>query len=174
VREAAGYRLAVNWKYFSLEQVNSQPGPQRKLWEQPADYASRGLPAFRAAAAARRQGEEHFISFHMALLKAKHAQGRDIADIGTLSELARGAGLEMIQFERDFNHHSILASLAEDHTLAVETLGIFGTPTLVFPEGKPIFLKLASPPPPSQSPAVFDEVRLIAERREYIAEIKRP
>ena len=110
----------------------------------------------------------------MALLKAKHEQGRDIADVDTLIELARDIGLETAQFEKDLNDNSLLLRLAKDHTFAVETLGIFGTPTLVFPMGKPVFLKLASPPPLSEGLAVFDEIRCISEQRQYIMEIKRP
>ncbi len=110
----------------------------------------------------------------MALLKAKHEQGRDIADVDTLIELANDVGLEAAQFQKDLDDNSLLLRLAKDHTFAVETLGIFGTPTLVFPRGKPVFLKLASPPPPSEGLAVFDEIRCISEQRQYIMEIKRP
>ena len=174
VKEDTGHNLTVNWKYFSLEQVNSQQGSQWKIWDQPEDYPSRGLWAFRSAEAARRQGEVPFISFHIALLKAKHEQGRDIADINILAEVARRVGLEMSQFQKDLNDRILLAKLAQDHTFAVDTLGVFGTPTLVFPERKPVFLKLASPPPLSESLAVFDEIRHISEKRQYIMEIKRP
>ena len=174
MKEDTGHKLTVNWKYFSLEQVNNQQGSQWKVWEQPEDYPSRGLRAFRAAEAARQQGEVPFSSFHVALLQAKHEQGRDIADINLLIELARDVGLKMVQFQKDLNNRSLLAKLAKDHTVAVDTLGIFGTPTLVFPGRKAVFLKLASPPPPSESLAVFDEIRCIAERRQYIMEIKRP
>ena len=48
-----GAKLTINWKYFSLEQVNNQQGLQWKLGEQPDHYPSRGLRAFWAAEAAR-------------------------------------------------------------------------------------------------------------------------
>jgi protein-disulfide isomerase-like protein with CxxC motif len=110
----------------------------------------------------------------MALLKAKHEQGRDISNVDTLIELARSIGLETAQIQKDINDNSLLLKLAKDHTFAVETLGIFGTPTLVFPRGKPIFLKLAFPPPSSEGLSVFQEIRCISEQRQYIMEIKRP
>ena len=174
MKEDSSHKLTVNWKYFSLEQVNSKHDPPWKVWEQPEDYPSRGLMAFMAAEAARRQGEAPFTSFHLALLKAKHEQGRNIADINTLIEVASGAGLEMSRFQKDLSNRSFLTKLAQDHTAAVETFGVFGTPTLVFPGGKAVFLKLASPPPPSESLAVFEEIRHISEKRQYIMEIKRP
>ena len=174
MKEDAGSKLSINWKYFSLEQVNSQQEPQWKIWEQPEDYASRGLNAFLAAEAARRQGEAAFGSFHFALLRARHEQRQDIADIDTLVKVAEGINLNMAQFREDLGDRRLLSKLAEDHIYAVETLGVFGTPTLVFPERRAIFLKLASPPSPEESLPVFVELRQLAERRQDIQEVKRP
>ena len=169
-----GPKVAINWKFFSLEQANSQQGPGWKIWGQPDEYSSRGLPAFRAAEAARRQGEAVFGSFHIALLRARHEKRQDIADRDTLFRVAEGAGLEMVRFQRDLADRQLLARLAEDHTFAVEALGVFGTPTLVFPEGRAVFLKLSSPPPPRECLSVFTELRRLAEKRGYIQEVKRP
>ena len=168
-----GSKLTINWRYFSLEQANSQQEPEWKIWEQPEDYPSRGLSAFRAAEAARRQGKSSFDSFHIALIKAKHEQRKDIADMGTLNQIAEIVNLEMAQFQKDCSGHKLLAKLAEGHTFAVEVLGIFGTPTLVFPENRAVFLKM-SPPLPEDSLSVFNEVHNLAERRQNIQEIKRP
>ena len=169
-----GPKLTINWKYFSLEQVNSQQGAQWKIWEQPEDYPSRGLRAFWAAEAARRQGETAFSCFHIALLRARHEQRRDIADMNTLIEVAESADLEMTQFQKDLSDRQLLARLAEDHTFAVETLGVFGTPTLVFPERQAVFLKMSPLPSPEECLSVFTELRQLAERRQYIQEVKRP
>ncbi len=174
MKECIGPKLTVNWRYFSLEQVNSEQGPEWKIWEQPEDYSSRGLHAFWAAEAARCQDEAAFDSFHIALLRAKHEQRRDIADINTLIEVAESVNLEMSQFQKDLGNRQLLAKLAEDHTFAVETLSVFGTPTLVFPERQAIFLKMSSPPPPEESLPVFTELHHLANQRQYIKEIKRP
>ncbi len=168
-----GPKLTINWRYFSLEQINSQQEPKWKIWEQREDYPSRGLRAFRAAEAARRQGEAAFNSFHIALLKARHEQRKDIADMGTLTQVAESVNLEMSQFQKDFSDRKLLAKLAEDYTFAVEVLGIFGTPTLVFPEKQAVFLKML-PPLPEDSLSVFNDVRTLAERWQHIQEIKRP
>ncbi len=168
-----GAKLTTNWRYFSLEQVNNQQEPKWKIWEQPEDYPSRGLRAFWAAEAARRQGKAAFDSFHIALLRARHEQRQDISDISTLTQVAESVNLDMAQFQRDLKDHRLLAKLGEDHTFAVETLGIFGTPTLVFPERQAVFIKL-SPPSPEECLSVFTELRNMAEQRRYIREIKRP
>ena len=106
-----GPKLTINWRYFSLEQVNSQQGPEWKLWEQPDDFASRGLWAFRAAEAARGQGEVSFERFHSALLHARHQQGKDIADRGLLAEVASAVGLEVSRFREDLARRELLARL---------------------------------------------------------------
>lgn len=173
VKEDIGPKLTINWKYFSLEQVNSRHEPEWKIWDQPEDYPSRGIYAFRAAEAARRQGKSSFDSFHIALLQARHEQRKDIADIGTLNQIAETCNLKMDQFKNDFKDHKLLTKLEEDHTFAVEVLGILGTPTLVFPEKQAVFLKM-SPPLPEDSLSVFSEVRTLAVRRQHIQEIKRP
>jgi len=169
-----GQKLSLNWKFFSLEQVNNKEGSQWKIWEQPDNYPSRGLRAFWAAEAARCQGVTAFNSFHVALLRARHEKRKDIADIRTIIEVAENANLIVNQFQEDLGNRQLLTKLAEDHTFAIDTLGIFGTPTLVFPEGQAIFLKMASIPPQSESLAVFNEVCHLAERRPYLQEIKRP
>ncbi len=128
---------------------------------------------FRAAEAARRQGKTAFAAFHHALLEAGHVRGSDIQDRSVLERVARDVGLDLARFREDFPSPRALTRLAEQHTFAVETLGIFGTPTLVFPEGQAVFLKMASPPSPQESPAVFAELSLLARRRN-ILEVKRP
>jgi len=174
VKEDMGTKLTINWKYFSLEQVNSQHGSQWKIWEQPEDYPSRGLRAFWAAEAARHQGEVTFRSFHIALLRARHEQGRDIADMNTLIEVGESVDLDMTQFQKDLGDRRLLAKLGEDHTFAVETLGVFGTPTLVFPERQAIFLKMSPPSSHEECLSVFTELRYLVDQRRYIQEIKRP
>ena len=162
------------YEYFSLEQVNNKHGSQWKIWEQPEDYPSRGLRAFQAAEAALFQGETAFDSFHMALLRARHEQRRDIADKDTLIEVAESVDLMMAQFQDNLSDRQLLAKLAEDHTFAVETLGIFGTPTIVFPKGQAVFLKMSPPPSPEECLPLFTKLRHLIEQTRYIQEIKRP
>jgi len=174
VKEELGPRLDINWRYFSLEQVNSQQDSAWKLWEQPEDYASRGRNAFRAAEAAQHQEAEAFEAFHAALLKAKHEDGQDIADTAVLVEVARSAGLDVERFGRGLADPRMLVRLAKDHEFAAEHLGVFGTPTLVFPGEQAVFLKMSPPPSAKDAVDVFNEVRQIAEGRREIREMKRP
>lgn len=168
-----GGKLTINWCYFSLEQINSDQGPKWKVWEQGADYSSRGMNAFRAAEAVRRQGEAGFAAFHYALIKARHEEKEDISDISILTRIAGSAGADLERFKKDFSDKKILARLGKDHTRAVKTYGAFGTPTFVFPGDQAVFIKM-KPPAPEESLAVFNEVRAIGQGRGNILEIKRP
>ncbi|MFC1899570.1 DsbA family protein [Chloroflexota bacterium] len=174
VKEDRGEKLVINWKYFSLEQANSQNGPDWKLWEQPEDYPSRGRSAFQAAEAARYQGSAAFNRFHIALLRARHEQKLNITNTSTLIEVARDVELEMPRFVEDLQNPKLLIKLAEDHTFAVESLGIFGTPTIVFSDGQVIFLKIMPAPPPEECSDLFMEILHLAQKQQYVLEIKRP
>jgi predicted DsbA family dithiol-disulfide isomerase len=174
LREAKRPELTINWRYFSLDQVNSREGPGWKLWSQPDDYPSRSLRAFKAAEAARRQGKEAFERYHFALLAARHDQGRNIASPEVLRDVAGTAGLDLGRFEHDLADPSILDALARDHTHAVEAHGVFGIPTLVFPGGYAVYLKISQPVPEEEEESLFDEVLHIATGRPYLMEVKRP
>lgn len=153
--------------------MNSKEGPGWKLWEQPEDYTSRGRNAFRAAEAARKQGEAAFEAFHHALLHARHEERQDIADRAVLTGVAGASGLDVGRFTADLDDGTAMARLAEDHTHAADHLGVFGTPTLVFPGEKAVFVKMMPPPPAGEAAGVFEEVRRIAQGRPQIREIKR-
>jgi predicted DsbA family dithiol-disulfide isomerase len=168
VKAAIGDDLQVNWRYFPLEQVNSPEGPDWKLWNQPADYRSRGRAAFHGAIAARRQGEEAFERFHYALFDAKHGR-RD-----TILEAAGIAGLDLEEFERDFYDQSLLSKIGDDYEYGHGELGVFGVPTLVFPNGEAAYVKCLPAPEGPEALAVFDEIVHTIRDRPFIGEIKRP
>jgi predicted DsbA family dithiol-disulfide isomerase len=174
VQKAMGDRLRVKWRYFPLEQVNSVEGPEWKLWEQPADYKSRGRDAFHGAIAARNQGEDAFQRFHLALLNAKHVEGKEHSRRETLLEAAKAAELDLARFERDLNDRSLLARIGADYEEAREKYGVFGTPTFVFPDGAAAYIKMRPAAPAADAVAVFEDFVKTVQGRPYISEVKRP
>ena len=75
VEESTGEPVKVDWKPFSLAQVNSDNNDNNvKLWEQRGvmDGTDKTFLAHMSGLAAKRQGEEAFQSFFMALLRARH------------------------------------------------------------------------------------------------------
>ena len=93
--------------------------------------------------------------------------------MNTLIQVAESVNLKMTRFQKDIGNRRLLARLAKDHAFAVETLGVFGTPTLVFPEEQAVFLRIL-PPPPEECLSAFMELRQLTEQRRYVREIKRP
>jgi len=174
VQAEIGDQLDVTWRYYPLEQINPQEGPEWKLWEQPEDYKSRGLGAFHGAIAARNQGDDAFAKFHLALLKAKHEDGKEHSNRETLIAAAQTAGLDLIQFENDLNDRSLLAKIGPDWEEGHDVHGAFGTPTFVFADGSASYIKMRPAAPSEDAVTVFNEFIHIVQGRSYITEIKRP
>lgn len=174
MRQRLGDRLRVRWRYFPLEQVNSKEGPEWKFWEQPADAPLRGQLAFRAAAAARRQGEAAFERFHLALLRLRHVERQDLREMATVERAAEEAGLDQARWRRDMDDPDILAPIGADYIEARERYGVFGTPTFVYADGAAAYLKMRPEPSEEETMRVFELLHGIMAERRYIEEIKRP
>lgn len=164
-------RVNVTWRYFSLTQVNSKDDGWT-VWDAPASETVRGRLAFKAAEAARRQAR--FDDFHMPLLEARHRDRLDIDHIEVVERVAVDCGLDLERFRKDLADPRILESLKRDHTQAIGEHGVFGTPTLVFPDGAAAYVRLAEVPDPAESSRVFERVVLIAAGEPSILELKRP
>ena len=172
-KEQLGDQLNIDWKYFSLEQVNSQHGPDWKLWEQPESYPSRARLAWKGAIAARQQGEQAFDRFNLALLTARHADGKELTEPQTIVEAAKQAGLDMDRFKQDFEQ-ATLAPVGRDFEEGREEYGVFGPPTIVFEDGRAGYMRLRPLPPEDQLLDVWQQVKSVINGRPSILEIKRP
>ena len=149
--EKAG-RIRPQFRFFSLSQNHDarQGSAEPPIWER--DPLAKGLPAFLAATAARAQG----------------AQAGDRFRLGLAAERA---GLDVAQFERDVER-SDFATLAGEHAEAVRR-GVFGVPTLVWPEGRSYYLKITELIPADRAVALYDAIETVHRFGEVI-EIKTP
>ncbi len=166
--------LSIQWKTFSLDQQNSEKGPDFMMWEHP-DYSSRGIPALVAAKAAENQGEPLFLRFHLATFEARHDEGKDIADRKVLREIAKYAGLDPVRFEQDIAREEAWHAVGEDHMESKRKYGVFGVPTLVFGQEQVVFVKLG-PIPESKEERIslFELIYGMGVKRPYLLELKRP
>lgn len=174
VKTALGDDVQFVWRSFPLEQVNSAEGPEWKLWEQPDDFVSRGLYAFRGAEAAKLQGEDHFLNFHFALLEARHVEDKNIGRKEVVIETARKAGLDVDAFTTALADRALMANIGNDYETARSKHGVFGTPTFVFPDGAAAYMKMRPKAPEEDAVAVWNDFVKMVESRTYIAEVKRP
>jgi predicted DsbA family dithiol-disulfide isomerase len=174
VKRALGDKVQISWRFFPLEQVNSANGPDWKLWEQPDNFRSKGLLAFRGALAAREQGDDGFDRYHYALLDLRHGQGKDHGKRATVLEAARLADLDLDRFERDLADRSLLANIGVDYAQGRDEYGAFGTPTFVFADGSVMYLRMLPSAPAENAVDFFHEFVRTAQGRSYVHEMKRP
>ncbi|MDL2343522.1 DsbA family protein [Deinococcus sp. MIMF12] len=140
---------AFRVRHFSLTQGNhpenaGQATPVWWLTDQPLGEGDRfqrsGLPAFLAAQAAARQGEEQAWAYTLALFRAHHDGKRPLEE-ATFVQAAGEAGLDMDRWASDRQDESGLrASLRGDLAEAAD-IGVFGTPTFVLPDGSAAYYR---------------------------------
>ena len=171
VQQTGARDLHVRWRFFSLAQVNSR-GPGWTVWGAPRDETVRGRLPFKAAEAARRQG--WFGRFHTALLHARHRDNLDIDNSTVVERVVEDSGLDLERFRKDLDDPGILQSLARDHEEASSTLGVFGTPTFVFPGGGAAYVRLDHAPSGDEAVRILDRIVAVGQHEPAILEIKRP
>lgn len=88
--------------------------------------------------------------------------------------MAERVGLDMDRFRQDAQDRSVLPLIGADYEEARNRYGVFGTPTLVFPNGEATYLKLLPAPPESDAMSVFEDVVRAGRDRPYLLELKRP
>ncbi|MEY3989521.1 MAG: hypothetical protein RI985_602 [Chloroflexota bacterium] len=174
--------VSITWRYFSLEQVNAPADANWYVWDQPDDYTGlregwssyRGLHAFWAAEAVRRQGEAQFNQFRSALYDARHERKVDVASRDAVAEVAATCGIDMAQYQRDVRDRSLLEVLKRDHEYAKATYDCFGVPTLCFDDKNAVYVKLSEIVTAENVLPLFDDVAYTFVKRPYVAELKRP
>lgn len=173
VRNRPGSNLRISWKSFLLDQVDSSRNLERRITE--AGFKSRDLPPLESAKCAALQGEAAFDAFHLRCFQALHREGRSIGEKRVLLEIAGEAGLDTVRFKKDLEKGTQRVRVARDHVEAVEEWGIFGVPTLIYPTGEAVYLKLAPGEwQNKEDDGLFDQLMALFAERPYLLEVKKP
>ena len=144
------------------------------MWEQAELQDSTPLMAARAGEAARNQGPDLFNKFHLALLMARHGGSRfDFKDRDLLTELAEQEGLDPSKFRKDLDDYSLLKRIADDHEYVTQEHNAFGSPTIIFPNGGSVYIKI-HPPSDDQVIPIFDSFVNLVSSNIFVGEVKRP
>jgi len=154
---------------LSLEQVNSTPGGDWKVWNQPTSHLTKGFIGFRGAIAARQQGEEAFEKFHFAWFDARHGARRSASP----HDIAVAIGLDTEKFATDFDNPELFKELAVDHERGVNEFGVFGTPTFVFKNGENAYFQIKEVPAAEDTVKYWNEFAHVIVDRPSFQEIKR-
>ncbi len=122
----AGRKLEVEWKTFSLKEVNRGVGEPSVLDRQRAESVS--VLALEPTKAAQVAGPGLFERYHYRVFEAMHDDGRKL-EASDLLTIARYAGLDTGRFEVERREGVWLRRVAEDHREGAERWKVFGTPT---------------------------------------------
>ena len=140
VRDQLG--LTVNWRFFSLEEVNLVAG-KKHPWEREWSY---GWSMMRIGAVLRRESMDLLDRWYSAAGKALHVDGNrphnpDVAR-HLLEQIGADPGIVEMSIDDPSTHDEIRA----DHRKVIDAGG-YGVPTLFFPDGQCLFGPVLLDPP---------------------------
>ena len=133
----AGIRAGRDWDVrflpFSLDQVHVEEG-EPPVWERGPEVWGTGVSALLWGIAVRDNFPDHFFDWHIAGFAARHDEGRKIAKIDVLAEVATSVGLDADAVAAEVASGRPLKILADEHTEAVKRWHVFGVPTFIVGE----------------------------------------
>jgi len=141
----AGLREGRDWDVrflpFSLDQIHVEEG-ETPVWERGLDESGTGgVRALLWGIAVRDTFPDHFLDFHVAAFRARHDDGKKIAEDAVLREVAAGVGLDADAVAEEVASGRPLKALEAEHTEAVDRYAVFGVPTII--EGdEAVFVRL--------------------------------
>lgn len=141
VRDRRG--IEISWRFFSLEEVN-RPDGKPHPWERPLAY---GWTPMRVAAWLRRRDMDLCDRWYEACGRALHVDGRRFYDPAVAAELLAEIGAPPEAWDEALADESTHDDVLADHRHAADTLGGFGVPIIVFPQGRPLFGPVVVPAP---------------------------
>ena len=134
--------LQIDWRFFSLEEINHEPG-KKHPWERPWSY---GWSMLRIAALLRRRDMAECDRFYEAAGRALHLEGRKPHDPDVARAILIEIGLDPALVDEAIADPTTHDEVKADHD-AVVAGGGFGVPTLVFPDGQRLYGPVVTPAP---------------------------
>ena len=127
VRRLTG--LEINWRFFSLEEVNRPEGKPHP-WERPLAY---GWSPLRVAARLRRRDMALCDAWYAACGKALHTDGRKPHNPDIAKELLESIGASADDWDLALADDSTHDDVKADHFYVINELAGFGVPIVLFP-----------------------------------------
>lgn len=176
--------LQINWRFFSLEEVNRREG-KKHPWERAWSY---GWSMMRIGALLRRQDMAALDAWYEHAGRALHEEGRKPHDPEVARQLLDELGFDPGTVDRAVADPSTGEEVMADHQRVVDAGG-FGVPTLFFGDGQCLFGPVLVDPPAGaaavrlwQAVAAWTEFPALYELQrpktkydeQHIAEVFRP
>lgn len=167
VRDQTG--LTVNWRFFSLEEVNRREG-KKHPWERDWSY---GWSMMRIGALLRRQSMANVDAWYERAGRALHVEGRKPHERSVARQLLTEIGLDSGLVDRAVDDPTTNDDVLADHQRVVDAGG-YGVPTLFFPDGQCLFGPvLIDPPTGAAAVRLWDAVAAWTEFP-HLYELQRP
>lgn len=170
IREVANLTgLQVNWRFFSLEEVNRVEG-KKHPWEREWSY---GWSMMRIGALLRRQSMAAVDAWYERAARALHVEGHKPHEKAVARHL-----LAEIGFAPELVDDAIADPTTSDEVLAdhrrVIDAGGYGVPTLFFPDGQCLFGPVLIDPPEGDAALRLWEAVLAWTEFPHLYELQRP
>lgn len=166
--QQSGELLDLRWHPYAI-----QIDDPIEYWDPSWQTANSELRGFIAAEAAKRQGRDFFYLFHDALESAVHEQFLELGDEATLIGAAEQAGLDLQRFRASWQDPQIVEAIQQSYNLAVEQWNVFGTPTIIFSDGRSLHLELKDIPSGADALELFQTLDTVAVGHPYIKQLTR-
>lgn len=140
VRRLTGLR--IDWSFFSLEEINRVEGKPHP-WERPWAY---GWSMMRVGALLRRLDPQLLDDWYMAAGTALHVDGRKPHRAEVAEALLGEMGLDPALVAQAMADPSTGDEVRAEHERVVSH-GVFGVPTMLFPDGQCLFGPVLIDPP---------------------------
>jgi len=140
VRDLLG--LTVNWRFFSLEEINRREG-KKHPWEREWSY---GWSMMRIGALLRRTDMAQLDAWYARAGRALHEEGHKPHDPVVARHLLEEIGLDPALVDEAIADQTTHDEVRAEHQRVVDAGG-YGVPTLFFPDGQCLFGPVLLDPP---------------------------
>ena len=167
VRDLAG--LTVNWRFFSLEEINRQDG-KKHPWEREWSY---GWSMMRIGALLRRKSMADLDAWYGRAGRALHVDGHKPHEKAVAQHLLDELGFDPGLVDQAMADPTTSDEVMAEHQRVVDAGG-YGVPTMFFPDGQCLFGPvLVDPPTGAAALRLWDAVVAWTEFP-HLYELQRP
>ena len=145
--------LIINWKFFSLEEVNLREG-KKHPWERDWSY---GWSMMRIGAILRRQSMDNLDKWYERSGRALHEEGKRPHDPDVARHLLEEIGMDPHIVDESLLDESTHEEIKDDHQRVIDAGG-YGVPTLFFRDHPLYGPVLIDPPEGEKAMRLWDAV----------------
>ncbi len=167
VRDQLG--LTVNWRFFSLEEINLRPG-KKHPWEREWSY---GWSMMRIGAVLRRQSMDLLDQWYAVAGKALHVDGNRPHEPDVARHLLTLIGADPAIVDQSIADPTTHDEIKAEHQRVVDAGG-FGVPTLFFPDGQCLFGPVLLDPPEGDAAVRLWNAVVAWHEFPHLYELQRP